>query len=522
MRNSEYRDLLERFRAQGELIDEGSFAWDFDRALELLPHYQLAGDLDFLLRLVASAVAGSARMFWVGKIGSEFEIGWDGRVPTLEELSRLFPSVLSGDARLSELAIALSAASRLFAVIELRISDGLLLLDDGKLTLMSNEQKSTMGLELSLKGRSGLKFLPFFKNLKQLSILARRCSNAPLVWNLPMGVNAPKSKLKGELIRFGMMGKARGETLYYRHTEPAMGCGCLQIGDGKTNGTLVHLGIDHTLKKHEVDAPGTLIWWYSGLPLDLSRNLVRGSEFNAFCAWLNEEVETALKELLAENPEPAVRETIQEWLRWKSERGSEDSDSLRAAVLVQGCQSYIRSGHYREALLCAEQALDLEEDNLSWVAICLGLLGEFEEAVGYYEQALKSRPEDSTIRANYAEDLDLAGRIDEAMEQVEFALALDPENAHALALKARFLATRSAEEALQLIDEALALPGCPASAWETRGELCLALGQISEARSDLEKFVELAEPETLWENDLDGRLERAEEIVRQLKIDLDR
>ncbi|HIB66652.1 MAG TPA: hypothetical protein EYO33_16445 [Phycisphaerales bacterium] len=70
MKSSEYRDLLERFRAQGKLIDEGSFVWDFDRASELLPHYQLAGDLDFLLRLVASAVTCHARMFWVGKIGN--------------------------------------------------------------------------------------------------------------------------------------------------------------------------------------------------------------------------------------------------------------------------------------------------------------------------------------------------------------------------------------------------------------------------------------------------------------------
>ncbi|HIB69609.1 MAG TPA: tetratricopeptide repeat protein, partial [Phycisphaerales bacterium] len=399
-----------------------------------------------------------ARMFWVGKIGKEFEIGWDGRVPSLEELGRLFPSVLSGDARLSELAIALSSASRLFSKIELRISHGLLLLDNGKLTLLSREQKSSWGLEISLKGRSGLKFLPLFKNLKQLSILAKRCSHAPLAWNLPMGVNAPRSKLKGELVRFGMMGDARGETLYYRHTDPSMGYGCLQIGDGKTNGTLVHLGIDHTLKKHEVDAPGTLIWWYSGLPLDLSRNLVRGSEFNAFCTWLNHEIETSLKELLKESPSPSVRETIQEWLMWKSEGVSEDSDTTRAAVLIQGCQSYIRAGHYREALLCAEQAVELEEDSLSWAAICLGLLGDFETAAGYYERALKLRPDDSITRANYAEDLDLAGRTEEAVEQVEFALALNPENAHALALKARFLATRSAEEALQLVDEALALP----------------------------------------------------------------
>lgn len=521
MKSSEYRDLLERFRAQGKLIDEGSFVWDFDRASELLPHYQLAGDLDFLLRLVASAVACHARMFWVGKIGKEFEIGWDGRVPSLEELGRLFPSVLSGDARLSELAIALSSASRLFSKIELRISHGLLLLDNGKLTLLSREQKSSWGLEISLKGRSGLKFLPLFKNLKQLSILAKRCSHAPLAWNLPMGVNAPRSKLKGELVRFGMMGDARGETLYYRHTDPSMGYGCLQIGDGKTNGTLVHLGIDHTLKKHEVDAPGTLIWWYSGLPLDLSRNLVRGSEFNAFCTWLNHEIETSLKELLKESPSPSVRETIQEWLMWKSEGVSEDSDTTRAAVLIQGCQSYIRAGHYREALLCAEQAVELEEDSLSWAAICLGLLGDFETAAGYYERALKLRPDDSITRANYAEDLDLAGRTEEAVEQVEFALALNPENAHALALKARFLATRSAEEALQLVDEALALPDCPASAWEARGELCLALGQIREARAALQNFLDFADPETLWENDLEGRLERAEEILRQLEVDLD-
>ena len=521
MKSSEYRDLLERFRAQGKLIDEGSFVWDFDRASQLLPHYQLTGDLDFLLRLVASAVACHARMFWVGKIGKEFEIGWDGRVPSLEELGRLFPSVLSGDARLSELAIALSSASRLFSKIELRISDGLLVLDDGKLTLLNRERKSSWGLEISLKGRSGLKFLPFFKNLKQLSILARRCSHAPLIWNLPMGVLAPRAKLTGDLVRFGMMGDAGGKTLHYRHTDPALGYGCLQIGDGKTNRTLVHLGIDHSLSKHEVDAPGTLVWWYSGLPLDLSRNLVRGSEFNAFCAWLGNEIETALRELVTKELDPAIRETVQEWLRWRSEGASEDSDSLRAAVLIEGCRSYLRSGHYRQALHCAQQALELDDHARSWVAVCFGLLGEFEQAVGYYEKALRLEPEDSILRANFAEGLDLAGRTDEAMEQVEFALALDPENAHALALKARFLATRSAEEALQLVDEALALPDCPASAWEARGELCLALGQIREARAALQNFLDFADPETLWENDLEGRLERAEEILRQLEVDLD-
>ncbi|MCG3183886.1 MAG: Serine/threonine-protein kinase PknD [Planctomycetes bacterium] len=77
----------------------------------------------------------------------------------------------------------------------------------------------------------------------------------------------------------------------------------------------------------------------------------------------------------------------------------------------------------------------------------------------------------------------------QSSEDVEAALALEPDNTSALMLKAAALEYN--EKALELLDRVIALDPGLARAWGLRGHICQRLGRLEQARTDLERAVEL-------------------------------
>lgn len=171
---------------------------------------------------------------------------------------------------------------------------------------------------------------------------------------------------------------------------------------------------------------------------------------------------------------------------------------------------------YQRALTVARRRSNLNSLYLNDLAITLGLLEQFEESAKVYERALQESPNSVHLWANYAEDLELTGNHEQALQKLEKALALDPNNSQSLGLKAKLLTDADPQEALQLTKQALDQPNPTVSAWETQGYLYLKLGDNEEARKSLEMFVKLADPAHLWENNLAQRLQHAHELISKL------
>lgn len=111
----------------------------------------------------------------------------------------------------------------------------------------------------------------------------------------------------------------------------------------------------------------------------------------------------------------------------------------------------------------------------------------------------------------------LCGRTEEALSSVERAIALRPSNSHAWAVKAKLLAETNPEQSMRCARKALKLHNCPASVWETLGKLWLQRNDKRQAAACLQKFLDLADPATLWESNLPERLKAARELLDGLQ-----
>lgn len=119
-------ELLDGLRAQGRLEGKGHFTVDAGAAQRVLQRYQLAETHGFVLRLVASAVAGGASRLHMYTDADDCILEHDGQVPTLEELGRLrdilvLPRHTRAPRSLRELALGLNVAAAmdpLFLVVD--------------------------------------------------------------------------------------------------------------------------------------------------------------------------------------------------------------------------------------------------------------------------------------------------------------------------------------------------------------------------------------------------------------------
>ena len=255
---------------------------------------------------------------------------------------------------------------------------------------------------------------------------------------------------------------------------------------------------------------------------------------------------------------------LAQYLRHANEHDASDDEVQRALELLpadaaldrarlrdQSSKSLMLRGHFREAVLEARAtaaearrlgALDLEAGAANTEGISLGAFGDVEEGARLLRRArdlaleIDSPSELSRAAANLSELLDLAGRTDEALAEVEASLAVirdHPERS----LYDTFLELQGASQLLRLgrTAEAAAampdrVPGDAVSSTGTfhtsmRASIALMRGENDAARAALDElrravlanrhpqWVEVLESMTIQLAVREGRLEDAREAA---------
>lgn len=110
--------------------------------------------------------------------------------------------------------------------------------------------------------------------------------------------------------------------------------------------------------------------------------------------------------------------------------------------------------------------------------------GKYEEAISYYEFALKISPYIAEGWNNKGNALNMIGRYSEALECLDNALKINPQYASAWINKGISLANLgNGQEALKCFDKAIGISQNLAQAWYNKGLVLLNLGKINESLS---------------------------------------
>lgn len=509
---------LVRLAGEGSFQGEGGFSLNLKRAISVLPGSQLEKAEEYILRLVSLAVRAGATTFEVRRRSGGLSLSWNGQSFKSEKLARLFGTDFVEDSEALDFVAALLAARQLYAAVKLFANCGSISLEGDSFSFSPG--RLVEGATTVLLSRP-LGWSRKFRSLPELSILRERCCRASLSWIFPALYKVPRVRIKGSIVRLGLTAVLPCKTLHYRDSDPELGCGYFVLEGRRRQAALVHWGVDYPLDIDFTDAPGRLVWWNAKLKLDLSRSRIVEDDY--YFSWRERvrlELEAALRSALSESDDIAT-ESIQEWIMWGKHAGATPGAektgdvALRVHALREVCEHNIRKMEYGEALAAARKASDLDPYYGAYEAICLGLLGRFEEAADLYEQVLDLYPE-AWIHANYAEDLDLCGERSKALLHVEEAINLQPESPHPIALKAKLICDEDPRYAKSLLLRVLDSSDCPASAWETLAKVALTLDDQEMAVSSLESFIKNAAAETLWENDLPARLLKAKSTLESL------
>jgi len=144
-------------------------------------------------------------------------------------------------------------------------------------------------------------------------------------------------------------------------------------------------------------------------------------------------------------------------------------------------------GRFEEALMCFDQALELDADwELAWAnrGLCLRRLGRLEEAIQSYARALSLKPNDAIVWSNKGAALLKLGR---------------------------------SQEALSCFDRTISLAPRDAQGWFNKGTLLIALDRDEEGTACLRQTVDLdpADPDAWYEYGFAlGKQDRHEEEIR--------
>lgn len=510
----EVESLLKKSLAQGEIQESGQFTVNLARAAELLASYRLSNSDEYLLRFVATAVASRATYMKVEFMKpSGHRLSWDGTSLSRVDLEALLNSGFSTESRISEMAIGLGTAITRHPLVELKTNAGRLRIAKERVEIEANPSGSESTV-VEMTKPTWFGWLARLRPGAALGVLQERALYAPLLLTLPWGDLVQPVSTTSAAVAFGRAPAETPNLIISRDTDPRLGEGYLLLGE-KSQATLVCYGVSYRLGGVFRDLPGRLIWYYNELSLDLSRSgPVQNAEYQVWADWVLSEVERGVRQAIKRHLSNLDMEACQEWrIRRAQGQGRKTED---AHLLNQRAEQNVRMTRYREALEDAHEAASLNPQYLPMVAICLGLLGRFKEAHEVYQRALDFMPGQAWLHSNYAEDLALEGLHDEALRQVNTALAFDPQNTHALALKARFLIDNKPDEALRLAQEALTHRDYPASVWETLAKIHQKRGNSEATKNSLQKFLELANPATLWENDIPNRLKAARQQLDEI------
>lgn len=183
---------------------------------------------------------------------------------------------------------------------------------------------------------------------------------------------------------------------------------------------------------------------------------------------------------------------------------------------------------YRHLVLCAALLWGLalpagaaspEAERLNQRAVALTAQGRYEQAVALLTQALRLSPNDEVLRRNLAgvrtrwgHRLLQAGSLDQAQEQYQAALDLNPgELAALLGLGDAQIRRRAPRAALETYRQAVALDPRNAEASLRLGEAYYQLGDLTAALSEWERALHLR-PEDA------GLQERFQQVQREARV----
>jgi tetratricopeptide (TPR) repeat protein len=147
-----------------------------------------------------------------------------------------------------------------------------------------------------------------------------------------------------------------------------------------------------------------------------------------------------------------------------------------------------RSGEARpeQARAMAERALRLNANCAECKAIAGWIMmtreWRFQEALRYLDDAARQKPDDAKIRLWHAQILATAGRLERALEEINYAVSGDPSRAASVTMLAGILyLSERYEEAISTAREALGLQPGYSAAWDWIYRSCIRLNRVEEA-----------------------------------------
>lgn len=140
----------------------------------------------------------------------------------------------------------------------------------------------------------------------------------------------------------------------------------------------------------------------------------------------------------------------------------------------------------------------------------LQAMGKFEEAIPYFDQALRIKPNSATAHNNRAVSLLMTDKIDPAIVEFQKTLKLDPAYQNARFNLARAF-TAKGDSTAALRELGLYLKAVPddAQAQETAGRLYAAAGNLAEALPHLQRAAELLPNDSALQTNLGAALAMA-------------
>ncbi len=154
-----------------------------------------------------------------------------------------------------------------------------------------------------------------------------------------------------------------------------------------------------------------------------------------------------------------------------------------------------RSGRYEEALKYYDEALKAQPNNIRALfnkGVMLQMLGKPGEAIKYYDKYLDINPYDPEAWSNKGMALRRMGRVTEAIKAYEKGIDLNPEDATLWSNKG--IALRSMgriEDAIKCYDRALEIDPNDAGIWSNKGVALQSVGRLEEAIRCYDRALEI-------------------------------
>jgi len=193
------------------------------------------------------------------------------------------------------------------------------------------------------------------------------------------------------------------------------------------------------------------------------------------------------------------------------------------AIVALAVQTWLQVGYWRNSIVLFEHALAVSPENNYPAHSNLGRAyadkGDYAPAVAEYEKALAMRQDEAHVRCDYGDSLAKLGRIEEAVEQYQEALAVDPKLSQA---QDRLTAIRQSrvEAALAQRLQKRAKPNS-APAHVNNGVILQSRGQREEAIKEYKEAIRIDANLVAAHNNLAvlyDNLGRTEEAISEFKI----